>query len=405
MIEIKLPSLGADMDQGTLLEWRVKPGDAVKKGDILAVIDTTKAALDVECWQSGEILDLLLKPGQTVAVGTPMLRLLEPGEGAAAARAAAPLPAETPVAPISAAPAAAPPTAAAAAEPKGTAAPAAPSARRPVSPAARRRSAELGVSLESVVGSGPNGVVTLKDVEDAAAHRLGTEARSSEAARDRSAEIRRTIAAAMSRSKREVPHYYLSDEVPLGAASDWLRRANQERPITDRLLMAALYVRALARAAQRHPDMNGVYVENAYRPSASVHVGMAISLRGGGLIAPAIHSAEQKSLEQIMRSLTDLVARARAGKLRRDEFADPTITLTNLGDQSVTAVYGVIYAPQVALVGFGQVRERAWVIEGRVVPMPAVTLTLSADHRVSDGHAGARFLAAIGAELQHPEKL
>jgi pyruvate dehydrogenase E2 component (dihydrolipoamide acetyltransferase) len=171
------------------------------------------------------------------------------------------------------------------------------------------------------------------------------------------------------------------------------------------MLYGALLLKAVARALREHADFNGFWLDGDFRPSASVHVGMATSLRGGGLIAPAIHAVEQKSLEEVMRALTDVVARARAGRLRRDELTDPTITLTNLGDNGVTAVHGIIYAPQVALVGCGKVSERPWVVAGQIVPMAAVTLTLAADHRVSDGHAGARFLADIAARLQHPESL
>jgi pyruvate dehydrogenase E2 component (dihydrolipoamide acetyltransferase) len=391
MIEVRLPSLGADMDQGTLLEWRVRPGDDVKKGDVIAVVDTVKAALDVECWHSGKLLDLQIVPGQTIPVGTLMARLLEPGEDPA--KVPPPASPAAPPARSGAAPAAAP-----------VAAPAAPAARVPpprarhsISPAARRRAGELGVSVGELHGSGPHGAITLKDVEEAALRKAP--------ARDRSAEIRRTIAGAMTRSKREIPHYYLSDDVPLGAASEWLRRTNADRPVTERILLPALYVRALALAAQRHRDLNGLFIAGEFRPSPTVNVGMAISLRGGGVIAPAIHATEQKSIAEIMQALGDLVARSRAGSLRRDELADPTITLTNLGDQSVTSVQGVIYAPQVALIGFGVVRERAWVVDGRIVATPVVTVTLAADHRVSDGHAGARFLADLASRLQRPEQL
>lgn len=383
MIEFRLPSLGADMDQGTLLEWRVRPGDVVKKGDVIALIDTTKAAIDVECWHPGTVLDLEISPGQTVAVGTVMARLLEPGEDPATVPPATPVAAVTAPAATSAAPA--------------LAAVAPPAARRPVSPAARRRATELGVALEAIVGTGPGGAVSLRDVEDAATRKTTP--------RDRSQEIRGTIAAAMSRAKREIPHYYLSDDVPLGTATEWLRRANAGRPVSERLLIAALYLRAVALAAVRHPAMNGWFVDGAFRPSAAVHVGMAISLRGGGLIAPAIHAVEQLSLADTMRALSDVVSRARAGRLRREELTEATITLTNLGDDSVTAVHGIIAPPQVALVGAGQVSERPWVVGGHVVAMPAVTLTLAADHRVSDGHAGARFLADIAAQLQRPETL
>jgi pyruvate dehydrogenase E2 component (dihydrolipoamide acetyltransferase) len=399
MIEVTLPALGADMDEGKLLEWRVHPGEMVHKGDILAVVDTTKAALDVESWHEGTVLELLIEPGQTVPVGTLMVRLLEAGETAPPRAPERP----TPHAAIAAPPIASAPLTGASgvvasiAAAAATGAASAPASRRPVSPAARRRAAELGVALESVTGSGPHGVVTLQDVEQAAVHKAP--------ARDRSSEIRRTIASVMTRSKREVPHYYLSDDIPLAAAMGWLREANAGRPITERILVAALYLRAVARAVQQHPAMNGHFIDGAFRPSAAVNLGMAISLRGGGLLAPAISHAESKTVAEVMHALADLVARTRAGTLRREEVADPTLTVTNLGDQSVKSVQPIIYAPQVAIVGFGMVSDRPWVLDGKLTVMPVVTATLAADHRVSDGHSGARFLAAIGAHLQRPETL
>ena len=382
MIEFRLPSLGADMDEGTLLEWRVKPGDEVHKGDVVALVDTTKSALDLECWHAGRVHDLLATPGQTLRVGALMARLLEPGDDASKVP---PPPAPASEAPPSPVPVSPPPT------------PTTPAIRHPVSPAARRRAAELAISVDAVSGTGQGGAVTLADVEAAAARKAGTT--------DRSVAIRSTIAAAMSRSKREVPHYYLADEVPIGEALAWLRKINEARPVTERILVAALYIRAIALAAGRHPHMNGLFVDGGFRPSASVNVGMAISLRGGGLVAPAIHSAEKRSVDETMRALADLVARTRAGRLRRDEIAEPTITLSNLGDDSVTLLHGIIYAPQVALVGIGKVATRPWIVAGRVEAMPVITITLAGDHRVSDGHEGARFLSEIGARLQHPEQL
>jgi pyruvate dehydrogenase E2 component (dihydrolipoamide acetyltransferase) len=373
MIEVKLPALGADMDEGKLIEWRVHTGDSVHKGTVLAVIDTTKAALDVESWHEGTVFELLIEPGQTIPVGTAMLRLLETGE-LAPARTAEAAPPATPSTPTA--------------------------SRHPVSPAARRRAAELGVALDALVGSGPQGAVSVQDVEQAAAPKAPQAP-----TRDRSAEIRATIARVMTRSKREVPHYYLSEDVPLAAATRWLHQANAGRPITERVLIAALYIRAVARAVQQHPAMNGHFVDGAFRASAAVNLGMAISLRGGGLMAPAIFHAERLTVVEAMHALVDLVARTRAGTLRREEVADPTLTITNLGEQSVRSVLPVIYAPQVAIVGFGQVGDRPWVVDGQVQVLPVVTATLAADHRVSDGHAGARFLAAIAAHLQQPEAL
>jgi pyruvate dehydrogenase E2 component (dihydrolipoamide acetyltransferase) len=390
MIEFKLPSLGADMDEGKLLEWKIKPGDAVKKGQVVAIVDTSKAAVDVEIWSEGTVFELLIAPGETIPVGTVLATLLEAGETVETAkrtRREAPAAKPAAAAPVAAAPHPAPALA----------------GRRRISPAARKHAEELGVDIESVAGSGPEGAVTLADVDQAAAAKVSP-ARTV-AAPDKSAEMRKAIAAAMSRSKREIPHYYLSETVPMRRAQDWLAQANAGRPITSRLLMAVVQLKAVAVALKKFPEMNGFFRDGAFQPAAAAHIGVAISLRQGGLIAPAIHDVGEKTLEQLMLDLTDLVKRARAGSLRSSEMSDPTITVTNLGEQGVEAVYGVIYPPQVALVGFGRIADQPWAESGALTVMPTVTASLAADHRVSDGHRGALFLAELRDLLQQPENL
>jgi pyruvate dehydrogenase E2 component (dihydrolipoamide acetyltransferase) len=393
MIEFKLPSLGADMDQGKLLEWKVKPGEAVKRGQVVAVVDTSKAAVEVEIWQDGTLFEQLVQIGETVPVGTVLATLLQPGETPEQAAlqkreapAGRPAPEPAPAAAVAAPPAVAAPSAAPLAQ------------RRPVSPAARRHASELNVDIDKVAGTGPHGAVTVEDVEKAAA-------RAAPAPADRYAEMRKAIAAAMSRSKREIPHYYLSETIPMQRAAEWLARENEKRPVTERLLMGALQLKAVALALAKAPELNGFWRDGAFQPAGGVHIGVAISIRQGGLIAPAIHEADKKSLGELMHALNDLVSRARAGSLRSSEMSDPTITVTNLGDQGVEAVFGVIYPPQVALVGFGRLQTRPWVENGALLALPLVTASLSADHRASDGIRGARFLAELRERLQHPEEL
>ena len=209
----------------------------------------------------------------------------------------------------------------------------------------------------------------------------------------------------MARSKREIPHYYLSTTIDLTAAVGWLDEANLARPVTERLVLPALLLKATALAVRRVPEMNGFMVNEVFTPSKAVHVGVAISLRAGGVIAPAIHDVEQLPIEALMKGLKELVSRARTGVLRSSEMSDPTITVTNLGDLGVESVFGVIYPPQVALVGFGRVTERPWAQDGILSVRPCVTTSLSADHRVSDGHRGGRFLAEIDRLLQEPGEL
>jgi pyruvate dehydrogenase E2 component (dihydrolipoamide acetyltransferase) len=201
-----------------------------------------------------------------------------------------------------------------------------------------------------------------------------------------------------------VPHYYLATTIDLAAATRWLAEANAARPVTERLLPAVLLLKATALAAREVPALNGVWDEG-FTPSAAVHLGVAVSLRGGGLVAPAIHDADRLELDALMAALRDLVQRARSGLLRASEMSDPTLTVTNLGDQGVDEVFGVIYPPQVALVGFGKIVERPWAVDGMLAVRPVVRASLSADHRASDGHVGARFLATIDRLLQHPEEL
>ncbi len=222
---------------------------------------------------------------------------------------------------------------------------------------------------------------------------------------DRATAMRAAIALAMARSKREIPHYYLSTAIDVSGSLAWLRIENEKRPVPERLLPVALLIKAVALALHDVPELNGHWIEGAFRAGAGIHVGCAISVRGGGLIAPALHDAERKDLGTLMRELRDLIARARAGSLKSSELSDPTITVTNLGDQGVDAAFGIIYPPQVALVGFGRIAERPWIVSGKVEARPLLTASLSADHRASDGHRGGLFLTAIDHLLQTPEKL
>ena len=217
--------------------------------------------------------------------------------------------------------------------------------------------------------------------------------------------MREAIARAMTRSKREIPHYYLSLEVDLSRALTWLAEQNAARPIAARLLPAALLLKAIALAVAEVPEVNGHHLPDGFHSSPAVHLGVAISLREGGLIAPALLDAERRPLPELMAALSDLVLRARQGGLRGRELSAPTLTVTNLGDLGVSAVFPVIHPPQVAMLGVGKIEPRPRVVEGQVVARPAVTLSLAADHRVSDGHRGGRYLAAVARLLQHPEQL
>lgn len=407
MAEFVMPALGSDMTEGTLIEWKKKVGDRVTKGEIIAEVDTDKASIEIEVFTSGVIDKLLVQPGMKVPVGAIMATIREEGTPAPAPQAAVPaMPAPLPTAP--------PPSVAA--PPK--IGPSVEVGRLRISPAARQLAAEWGVDPAEVQGTGPGGAITREDIQRAAMETRGTpltvpsplrgEGMGEEAAQaavDRQTRMRQVIAAAMARSKREIPHYYLGTTIDMGNAMAWLREENLKRSVADRLLYGVLLLKAVALALRQVPELNAIWKGSDLVQSQDIHVGVAISLRGGGLVAPALHHADRQGLTDLMRSFQDLVRRARAGTLRGSELSDPTITVTSLGEQGVETVYGVIYPPQVALVGFGKIADRPWVQNGQVVARPVLTATLSADHRVTDGHRGALFLAAIDRLLQEPNRL
>jgi pyruvate dehydrogenase E2 component (dihydrolipoamide acetyltransferase) len=378
-----MPILGADMEAGTLVAWRKRPGDRVQRGEIVAEVETEKGLIEVEIFVTGVLERILVEPGRTVPVGTVLAMIREDGAPAVAAPTTAPPPptAPPPVTPPVAAPGAAPAR-----------------ERLRISPAARALAARLGVDPGTLRGTGPDGAITLEDVERAAPGPRPP-------APDRQAQLRQTIAAAMARAKREIPHYYLATTIDLHPALAWLAAENARRPVPERVLCAAVLLKAVALALREVPELNAVWASDRVVPSPAVHLGVAISLRDGGLVAPALHDADRLSLEDLMRQLRDLVRRARAGRLRSSELSDPTITVTNLGEQGIDSVFGIIYPPQVAIVGFGRVVERPWSVAGQIVSRTVVTASLSADHRVTDGHRGARFLAAVERLLQEPARL
>jgi pyruvate dehydrogenase E2 component (dihydrolipoamide acetyltransferase) len=217
--------------------------------------------------------------------------------------------------------------------------------------------------------------------------------------------MRHAIARAMERSNREIPHYHLGETVDVEAALDWLTRANSERPAATRLLPAVLVLKATALALRDHRELNGYWVDGSFQAGEGIHLGVAINLRGGGLLAPAIRSADERSLDDLMAALRDLVERTRAGGLLGSELTDGTFTVSNLGDTGVESIQGLITPPQVGFLGVGRITARPWTVDEAVVVRRTVYLGLAADHRASDGHRGARFLGAIAAHLARPESL
>ena len=348
------------MAAATMMRWRVKPGDGVKRGDVVAEVETDKGLIEIEIFEDGTVEELVAGIGEKLPVGAVLARIRESGT--------APLPAVIPAV-----------------------------QRRRVSPLARKIAAELGVELSGIEGSGPGGAIEKADVERAASHPV--EASAEEAG---TAPLRRAIAAAMEKSNREIPHYHLDATIDMTSALAWLARENELRVIQARLLPAVLLLKAVAGALRVEPDLNGVWRDGRLQRSERIHINFAIALRGGGLITPAIHDVDRKSHDEIMADLNDLVPRVRAGRLRSSELTEGTITVTHLGESVVERVWGVIYPPQVAIVGFGRVAEQPWAENGMLGVRQVLRATLAGDHRASDGRVGARFLDALNQQLQKP---
>jgi pyruvate dehydrogenase E2 component (dihydrolipoamide acetyltransferase) len=395
-----MPSLGADMESATVVKWLVAVGDTVKRDDLVAEVETDKGVFDVDVREAGVVCALLVPEGTKVKVGTPFLQFGE----AAVPEIVAPVVQVAPVAPVI-------PVAPVAPEGKAGSVPEV-RPRVQASPAARHLAEEHQLDLATIAGSGPHGVITLADVHRMVDHAVAGKAPAATpapvavpAASPPDAGMRTAIAAAVSRSKREIPHFYLALDVDLRAAMMWLQTANSGRAVTARLLPAALMVKAIARALETHAEFNGYFLDGHAAPSAAIHVGIVTALRGGGLLAPAIHDANALTVDTLNSALLDVVKRARTGGLRASELTEATISVTSLGDRGVDTVYGVIYPPQLAIIGIGTVRERPWAEQGMLDVRPVVTITLAADHRVSDGHRGGLLLSTIRDLLQHPEAL
>ncbi|HET7760947.1 MAG TPA: dihydrolipoamide acetyltransferase family protein, partial [Phycicoccus sp.] len=388
----------------------VAPGDVVHRGDIVAVVDTAKSAVEVECFDDGVVEELAVQPGRKVPVGTVLATLAAPGGDGSARAAAGKVPVGATAAgaraAVSAAAPAAAPSAAPAAELRHGGGPGR------ISPLARRLAEELGVDLATVHGTGPGGVVRAEDVRAAARQPAAPETPAAPVApaapaaehdaQARALDMRRSIAALMTRSNAEIPHYHLTLTVDLHRTLEWVRERNLELSMAERLVPAAALMRATALAAREVPELNGHWVDDAFRPAEHVDLGLILSLRSGGLLVPAIREAETLGAVEMMARVRDLTKRARTGRLRGSELAPPSLTVSNLGDQGVDSVAGVIYPPQVALVGFGAVSERPWAVDGMIGVRPLVTVTLAADHRATDGAIGSRFLKALDRALQDP---
>ncbi len=391
MAVFRMPSLGSDMTSARLSEWLVQPGDRVTRGDVVAVVETQKGAIEIEVFETGIVGELTAPPGAELPVGAPLAIIAAEGDETGQETGTEKGPDAPDASPVADRPAV-----------DGPVLPHPHTGGIAASPAARARAHDLGIDLTGLRGSGPGGAIVLADVEVAVPAPSPGPDQPRRPALDLG-EMRKAIAAAMSRANRDIPHFYLSQTIDLTPAAAFLTAYNASRPPAERLLLSALFLHAAVRAAQAVPQLNGWY-EGGFRAAETVNIGMATALRGGGLVAPALVGAEAMDLPQIMSGMRDLVTRARAGRLRNSEMTQGTLTVSALGDAGPEVMAGVIFPPQVALVGIGAPQTRPWVVDEAVIPRQVVTVTLAADHRVADGRLAAKFLNMFEMFICQPER-
>ncbi len=407
MIDITMPSLGSDMTEGTLVEWLVNIGDQVSKGDIVAVIETQKGAIDMEAYNEGKVAEILVQPVTKVPVGTILARL-ESGsdipksesklqKGSEAVSTGQEENVEEPFSaqktqPIQSA---------------QSARLSSPGSDVRASPAVRKMAEDLQLDLSLIKGSGPSGAILLDDITGLVdgSNNLDMASAQTKTNELNFSAMRAAISSAMEKSKREIPHYYISLDIDISKVQQWLQTENIGREPEQRLLLLAVLLKAVAQTLIKFPQLNGYYLNNQFQAGAGIHIGNAISLRDGGLLVPAIHDVEKLSVDETMKTLRDIANRSRGGRLRSSELTDATITVTSMGERGSDTVFGIIYPPQVAIIGFGRPRQAPQVMDGVIVPREMINTGLSADHRVSDGVLGAKFLHALSNKLQNPESL
>lgn len=381
MNTLNMPSFGSDMDVGKVVEWAVKPGDSFTKGQTLALIETAKGLIDMEAFENGIMESYLVALDEEVTVGTPILSLVSEINGAHLENSKTDVKEEK----LSVEPAMKPDIF--------------DSKSKKISPAARAYANEHDIDLEKIKGSGPLKSIVLKDLENVfqktAQTGKGFDIN----------QMRKAISRIVSQSKKEIPHYYLALTINVEKLQLWLNTQNDQKGVEDRLLIQAPILCAIKNALKKNPKFNGYFIEDGFESREQINLGIAISLRGGGLVVPALLNVGELHSEQIMERLKSLSERAKKGGLKHSEVANATITISNIGDRGVDVIYGVIFPPQVAIIGVGKVQKTPVCVNNEVVINSLMTMTLAADHRVTDGHDGARLLNEIDKQLQKPEEL
>jgi pyruvate dehydrogenase E2 component (dihydrolipoamide acetyltransferase) len=419
---ILMPALSPTMTEGTLARWLKKEGETIKAGDVIAEIETDKATMEVEAVDEGVLGKILVAAGsENVAVNAPIAILVEPGEAVPDSAPAAPAPK-----------AAAAPEPVAAPAPASSASSAAPAAETTghgervfASPLARRMAQQAGIDLATLKGSGPNGRIVKADIDAARGKAPEAAAPAPKAPATAPAQaaaapvapitaphdaiphssMRKVIAKRLQTAKQTIPHFYLSMDVELDALLKLRAELNaqspKEGPGAFKLSVNDLIIKAVAVALRRVPAANASFTEEAMIRYHDVDISVAVAIPDG-LITPIIRKADQKGLAAISNEMKDLAARAKAGKLKPDEFQGGSFSISNLGMYGISSFSAIINPPQGGILAIGAGEKRPVVKGDQIAIATVMTVTLSCDHRVVDGAVGAEFLAAFKTIVEQP---
>ncbi|ACI49963.1 pyruvate dehydrogenase complex dihydrolipoamide acetyltransferase [Gluconacetobacter diazotrophicus PA1 5] len=420
-VNILMPALSPTMTEGKLSRWLKKEGDAIHSGDVIAEIETDKATMEVEAVDDGLLGRILVSEGtEGVKVNAPIAIVVAEGESVpddAAPVAAAPAAAPVAAAPVSEAKA--PAIAAAPAVPQGAAPAPAQGTRVFASPLARRIAAQKGIDLSGVKGSGPNGRIVRRDVESATAAPVAAPVPSPAPSAPAAAieaphtavpnsTIRKVIARRLTEAKSTIPHFYVAMDVELDALLDLRAKLNAaspaEGPGAFKLSVNDMLIKAVAVTLRRVPKVNASYTEDATILYDDVDVSVAVSI-ADGLITPIVRQADRKSLREISEDAKDLITRARAGKLKPQEFQGGSFSISNMGMYGVKEFSAIINPPQAAILAIAAAEKRAVVKDDAIRIATVMTVTLSVDHRVVDGALAAEWVSTFRSVVESPLSL
>lgn len=410
VIVVTMPRLSDTMEEGTVATWLKKVGDTVEEGDILAEIETDKATMEFESFQSGTLLEIGLQEGESAKVDA-LLAIIGPAgtdvSGVAANFSASSAPAKK-EAPKVEAKAEAPKAAAAKTETKSKApapTPVTENGRVYVSPLAKKLAEEKGINLTKVQGSGENGRIVKRDIENyepaAGAASVGKFVPSGQEDFDDvdNSQMRKAIAKALTNSKFSAPHYYLSVEFDMENAMAFRTQFNS---IPDtKISYNDIVVKACALALKQHPQVNSQWFADKMRLNNHVHIGVAVAVPDG-LVVPVVRFANEQSLPQIGAAVKELAGKARNKKLTPDEMQGSTFTVSNLGMFGIDTFTSIINQPNSAILSVGNIVEKPVVKNGQIVVGHTMKLSLACDHRTVDGATGAQFLQTLKGYIENP---